>query len=48
MPGNHVVRVVVKGEKRPESDGTRVYITSATIFKTASKKSDNWKFTFEK
>jgi hypothetical protein len=47
-PSDHEVRVVVKGEKRPESTGTRVYITSATIFKTASKKSDNWKFTFEK
>ena len=47
-PGDHVVRIVVKGEKRPESAGTRVYITSATIFKTASKKSDSWKFAFEK
>jgi hypothetical protein len=37
-PGDHTVRIVVKGEKRPESSGTRVYITSATIFKTAPKK----------
>lgn len=47
-PGNHKVRLVVKGEKRPESMGTRVYITSATIFKTAPKKNDAWKFSFEK
>ena len=47
QPGNHSVRLVVKGEKRPESEGTRVYITSATIFKTASKKSDTFKFSFE-
>ena len=47
-PGDHEVKLVVKGEKRPESEGTKVYITSATIFKTAQKKSDNWKFTFEK
>jgi hypothetical protein len=46
--GDHEVRVVLKGEKRPESEGTRVYITSATIFKTAAKKSDTYKFSFEK
>lgn len=48
QPGNHSVKLVVKGEKRPESEGTRVYITSATIFKSAPKKSDTWKFSFEK
>jgi len=47
-PGDHAVRLFVKGEKRPESSGTKVYITSATIFKTAQKKNDNFKFTFEK
>lgn len=47
QPGDHKVRLVVKGEKRPESAGTRVYITSAIIFKTAPKKSDNFKFSFE-
>jgi hypothetical protein len=47
-PGDHTVRLVVKGEKRPESAGSRVYITSATIFKTGSKKSDGYKFSFEK
>jgi hypothetical protein len=47
-PGDHTVRLVVKGEKRPESAGSRVYITSATIFKTASKKNEGFKFSFEK
>jgi hypothetical protein len=47
-PGNHTVRVAVKGEKRPESEGSRVYITSATIFKTAMKKNEIYKFSFEK
>ena len=47
-PGDHKVRLVVKGEKRPESEGTRVYITSATIFKTATKKNDTYRFSFEK
>ena len=47
QPGNHKVRIVVKGEKRPESEGTKVYITSAVIFKTAPKKSDTYKFSFE-
>lgn len=47
QPGEHTVRLVVKGEKRPESAGTRVYITSATIFRTGDKKNENFKFTFE-
>ena len=47
-PGDHIVRLVVKGEKRPESSGTRVYVTSATIFKTEAKKSDSFRFSFEK
>jgi len=47
-PGDHTLKVVVRGEKRPESEGSRVYIASATIFKTDKKKSDNFKFSFEK
>ena len=47
-PGDHKIRIVVKGDKRPESAGTRVYITSATIFKTAPKKNESYKFSFEK
>ena len=47
QPGDHKVRLVIKGEKRPESAGTRVYITSAIIFRTAPKKSDTFKFSFE-
>jgi ADP-ribosylglycohydrolase len=47
-PGDHKVRIIVKGEKRPESAGTRVYITSATTFRTAPKKNEAWKFAFEK
>ncbi len=46
-PGEHTVKLVVKGEKRPESEGTRVALTGATIFRTESKKSDNFKFSFE-
>lgn len=46
-PGHHSVRLVVKGEKRPESAGKRVYITSARIFKTEPKKNVNFKFSFE-
>jgi len=48
QPGDHKVRLVVKGEKRPESAGTKIYITSAIIFKTAKKKNEDWKFSFEK
>jgi len=46
-PGDHSVRLVVKGEKRPESSGTRVYITSATIFRTEPKKNEDFRFSFE-
>ena len=47
QPGDHNVRLVVKGEKRPESAGTRVYITSATVFTTAPKKNESFRFSFE-
>jgi hypothetical protein len=46
--GDHKIKIIVKGEKRSESAGTRVYITSATIFRTAPKKNESWKFSFEK
>jgi len=46
--GNHKIRLVVKGEKRPESASTRIYITSATIFKTAPKKNETYNYSFEK
>jgi hypothetical protein len=44
----HSVKLVVTGNKKPESMGTRVYITKATIYKTAPKKSSSFKFSFEK
>ncbi|MCU0407904.1 MAG: ADP-ribosylglycohydrolase family protein [Bacteroidales bacterium] len=47
QPGNHVAKVIVKGEKRPESEGTKVYLTSATIFRTGAKKNEDFKFSFE-
>ncbi|MDP2890771.1 MAG: ADP-ribosylglycohydrolase family protein [Bacteroidota bacterium] len=46
--GKHTVRLVVKGEKRPESTGTNVYITEAVVFRTADKISENFKFSFQK
>jgi hypothetical protein len=48
QPGNHLIKVKVRGEKRSESLGTNVYITEAIIYKTAPKKSDSFKFSFEK
>ncbi|MDO9254770.1 MAG: ADP-ribosylglycohydrolase family protein [Bacteroidales bacterium] len=44
----HKVKLVVKGEKKPESLGTKIYITNAVIYKTAPKKSASYTFTFEK
>lgn len=47
MPGKHTVKVVVRGEKRPESDGTNVYISGALVFKTEPKKNNTFKLSFE-
>lgn len=46
-PGEHTVRLIVKGEKRHEAAGTRVYVSSATIFRTEKKKNETHKFSFE-
>ena len=42
----HMIKLVVKGEKKPESIGTKIYITKAIIYKTAQKKSASYKFSF--
>jgi len=44
----HTIKLVVKGEKKPESEGTRIYLTNATIYKTGPKKSSTYKFSFGK
>lgn len=46
--GKHSIRLVVKGEKRPESEGTNIYITEAVVFKTGDKINENYKFSFQK
>lgn len=46
--GEHTVTIAVKGEKRPESEGTNVYLTGATLFTTGTKKNDTYKFSFER
>ena len=46
QPGRHAVKLVVKGEKRPESVGTKIYVSEALIFKTAPKKNKDFRFTF--
>ncbi|HEX3009566.1 MAG TPA: hypothetical protein VHO90_18320, partial [Bacteroidales bacterium] len=35
--GKHTVKVVIKGEKRPESQGTVLYVSKALVFKPAEK-----------
>jgi hypothetical protein len=47
QPGRHAVRLVVKGEKRPESAGTKIYVSEALIFKSAPKKNVGFRFSFE-
>lgn len=46
--GKHTIRVVVKGEKRPEASAANVYISEILVFKTAEKISENYKFSFQK
>jgi len=46
-PGEHKVKIVVRGEKRTESSGTNIYLTSATIFRTDKKKNEGYRFSFE-
>jgi hypothetical protein len=45
--GMHTLRVAVKGEKRAESLGRRLYITEALVFKTAPKHNKDYRFSFE-
>lgn len=46
--GKHTIKLVVKGEKRPEALAANVYINEILVFKTADKISDNYKFSFQK
>jgi len=46
-PGAHKVRVEVKGEKRTESEGTKINLIDALVFITALKKNETAKFSFE-
>lgn len=45
--GKHTLRLVVRGEKRPESQGTTIYVTEAVVFKTGKKIAENCRFSFE-
>jgi ADP-ribosylglycohydrolase len=44
----HTLRVVVKGEKRPEAAAANIYLSKAIIFKYEDKKNENFKFSFQK
>jgi len=45
--GKHTVRLVVKGEKHPESQGENVYVAGAIVYKTAKKTNEEFKFSFQ-
>ena len=47
-PGAHKVRIQLNGEKNTNSLNSNIYITEAIVYKTAPKKSDIIKFSFEK
>ena len=46
--GKHTVKIILKGEKRPEAKAANIYLTKAVVFKTADKKNENFKFSFQK
>jgi hypothetical protein len=46
-PGKHVVKIAVKGDKNIAASNTNIYITGATMYKTAAKKSELYKISFE-
>jgi len=48
IQGKHIIRVVVKGEKRPEATASNIYLSKAVVFKTADKMNENFKFSFQK
>lgn len=45
--GEHTVRLVVKGDRKPESEGTRIYLRGVTVFTTGQKNSETHRFSFE-
>jgi hypothetical protein len=42
--GSHTLKLVVRGEKRAESEGSNIYLSEAVIFKNGDKESDNYEF----
>jgi hypothetical protein len=36
-PGEHIVRLVVRGEKKSAATGTRIYLTNATVYTSIDK-----------
>lgn len=36
-PGEHEMRIVVKGEKKPESQGSMIGVSDAVVFRTVKK-----------
>lgn len=46
--GKHTIKLVVKGEKRPESEGTNVYVSAATVFKIANKTNEHYLYSFQR
>lgn len=47
-PGKHSIKLVITGNSNKASSHSNIYITEAIIYKTAPKKSSQYKLTFEK
>ena len=46
-PGKHTLKLVVKDQKHPDSEGNNVYVSDALVFKTGKKINEDFKFSFQ-
>jgi len=46
-PGKHTIKLVVKDQKHPDSEGNSIYVSNASVFKTGDKINENFKFSFQ-
>jgi ADP-ribosylglycohydrolase. len=46
-PGKHTLKLVVKDQKHPDSEGNNIYVSEALVFKTGKKINEDFKFSFQ-
>ena len=46
-PGKHTLKLVVKDQKHPDSEGNYIFVSNAVVFKTGNKINEDFKFSFQ-